>query len=115
MYHVRVFCLFACCSFAVDWLQLGMTTNDVYLRRGDLFFLAGDTASALEDFDLVLRRKPDSIPALRGRGAALMHVGRFQQAQSDLQKLLVRMMDSFASFCCLVGGCCSSHRSGMLW
>lgn len=85
-------------------MDLGMLSNDTFLKRGEYLFRGGDAAAALEDLGVVLRRKSDSVPALRLRATVLLHLGRYHQAEADLDTLLVRKWDMHAPGCSAVAG-----------
>ena len=84
-------------------MDLGMLSNDAFLKRGEYLFRGGDTAAALEDLGVVLRRKNDSVPALRLRATVLLQLGRYGQAEDDIDTLLVRSTCTIMAALPLVG------------
>ncbi len=58
------------------------------MRRGDLQRDAGRYREALADYDRILAREPDSLPALLHRGQAHQQAGNLRLAREDYQRAL---------------------------
>jgi tetratricopeptide (TPR) repeat protein len=69
----------------------------IYLQRAQGYLLLKDPQKAFDDFNTSLRFNPNSSDALRGRGAALNRLGRYDDALRDAEAAIrFNSADGFA-------------------
>ena len=60
----------------------------IFTDRGLARAIKGDHAGAVADFDRMLRKDPQNLPVLLGRGLSLADLGETERARADLRKVV---------------------------
>jgi tetratricopeptide (TPR) repeat protein len=69
-----------------------------HLQLGQIFLSRNTPKAAFEIFDDALRLFPNSLLILLGRGVALMNLGRYEEAEKELNACLARKPDLGIAF-----------------
>lgn len=78
-------------------IELGTATSEDWKARGRTYFMQGDLAKALADFDQAVAMDPGNISTLNDRGGVRYQSGDFQGALSDYNAALKIDKDHVAS------------------
>ncbi len=65
--------------------------SQVYLLSGDVHRSRGEHDYAIEDYDTVIKLKPDNVDAYYNRGAAYYHKGNYDRAVKDYTQAITLM------------------------
>jgi tetratricopeptide (TPR) repeat protein len=78
-----------------DWSKLEPDNPWPYYQRGNLALASQNASNARVDFEKALDLNPDSMKIRRGLVEALLHLGEFDKAIKDLEKLIEREPDNY--------------------
>lgn len=73
-----------------DLARLPSTTREGLLARADYAWYTGDWAGALAGYEAARKLAPEDAHAAWGVGSALLHLGRFDEALKEADRLLPR-------------------------
>ena len=69
-------------------VMLDAAVSNVYLNRGQIWFLMGNHKNALSDYDRAIKLQPTTADAYIARSAVLRDLGNFREAVVDLNHAL---------------------------
>ena len=78
----------AACTRLIDAPPAGTPVADLYLKRGGGWFVKGDFAAAIRDYDQVVQRAPNSYLGYQNRGLARHRLRQYDDALKDFNRAL---------------------------
>jgi tetratricopeptide (TPR) repeat protein len=74
------------------------TSYSSFYQRGESYFLIGEFGRGLLDFEVCLRLKPGFAPALLKKGKTLFHIGKYNEAITELSSVIAKLPDNAEAY-----------------